>query len=375
MRCLAITKTGEQCVNEASKIHKNKAFCFIHHKIYHKQDEKINGGDIIDHKMMFDNLVNDYRKTLPTEFFDKYEMIEIIGKSAKAYIIKIKELKTSKIYALKFTYGFLNNPSEQEITIEKIIQDGIIDEYEFLKMIHSNKPTSIFENVIQNNNIIKIKDDSLIKEFKKIGNDLLVYTGFIIEYLEESLYDRCKRLNFKMKDKNIRQLALKLIDITQYLHLKKYVYIDFSLNNIMFRTVKDTEIQMVLIDFELVEKFWTDEKTREFKNGSETYGTLQYSSLSATIGNTSDRIDDIQSILYVLVHVCLGYLPWGKYIISHDKQTILKVYQEKLTFSSSKHFNKLPNWLQNIFYHLQKYTYYNEVPDYEKIKKIIQKTN
>ena len=68
---------------------------------------------------------------------------------------------------------------------------------------------------------------------------------------------------------------------------------------------------MYIIDFG-ISKIYTDSKRKHiaFKKNKPFIGTTRYASLAAHKGYELGRKDDLESLMYVLIYLHKGILPW-----------------------------------------------------------------
>ncbi len=382
MRCLATIKdsngfdTNEQCLNNAKKIGKIDTYCFIHYKqkyinhkdnldamrrdsliYHHKRLDKKNkkGGDEWDKNSVSQYFINNLNNILSDNFKSKYTIIKHVAKTMMSDVFLIKENSTNKEYILKIYFVILDNKKykKQELEYFTMMLEKIKTEYELM-------------NELDHPQIIKLKKTD---NFETVNTKNYKYSYIIVEKYEESLSERFKRKLNKLSENDIKSIGYQLINIIKYLHIKKYLYLDFSLNNIMFFSKDNNKI--VLIDLGMVESYYKGSTIREFVPGVHTYGTPLYSSKNATKGNLADRVDDIESIFYILCHLYLEYLPWGVYLPDYSEKSMSLTYNSKITFSESKDYKSLPGWLKKYYNILETYKYYQEVPEYDLLLEVL----
>ena len=67
-----------------------------------------------------------------------------------------------------------------------------------------------------------------------------------------------------------------------------------------------------LIDFGLAKRYKDPETNRHipFRNGRNLTGTLRYASINTHLGVEQSRRDDIEAMIYVVIYLLKGKLPW-----------------------------------------------------------------
>ena len=112
-------------------------------------------------------------------------------------------------------------------------------------------------------------------------------------------------------DKVTYNLALKIIDVLEYIHSKGYVHNDIKAQNLLIGYGRTKENDVYLVDFGLVSKYQKDGVHHEYKPDVRKAhdGTIEYTSRDAHIGAHSRR-SDLEILAYNLVHWMSGDLPW-----------------------------------------------------------------
>ena len=67
---------------------------------------------------------------------------------------------------------------------------------------------------------------------------------------------------------------------------------------------------MYLVDFGISKIFSDGKKMIPFKDHRPFIGTTRYASIAAHIGHEISRKDDLESMMYVLIYLHKGILPW-----------------------------------------------------------------
>jgi len=254
MSCNYILKNGNICKNSAKKSIKSIDYCTRHYNLLSQNSDTNNTHNI--NEILFD--------------LNKDKEIIFINKGAFGTVYKI--FLDDKYYALKIQY--LNND------IKNIIY------YEYLLL------SQHFNNC---DNIVKLYNGK--KSYYCKNNE---YSYIITELLYETLEDRKQRYQFTI-DK-IKEIGIQLIQIIKYIHDKKYLYIDLKPENIMF--INENENVIKLIDFNCCSKYINH--LSEFYNNSiikGPIGNMIYSSININKSYSGIRIDDIESILWILLYL------------------------------------------------------------------------
>jgi len=204
-----------------------------------------------------------------------------------------------------------------------------------------------------------------IKYFPEYSNNCLVMT-----LLGENLNTLVKKCQGNFSLKTTLMLGYFLLIRIESLHNKGLLHRDIKPENIVIgRDIDFTKI--FLIDFGLSKPFLDETGshiTMVEKKG--LVGTARYASINAHNGNELSRRDDLESLIYVLVYLANGTLPWQN--IPGDTRdlkyvNILKVKEKtteedlceglplefsiSLKYIKSLHFEETPNYkfLKGLF--------------------------
>lgn len=105
-------------------------------------------------------------------------------------------------------------------------------------------------------------------------------------------------------------LAVALLGIVERIHRRGFLHRDIKPANIMIGHSDDEGVYIA--DFGLAKKFLGPDGKHipRCTDKAGLTGTLRYCSVYAHFGVESSRRDDVQSVLFVLVHTLTGGLPW-----------------------------------------------------------------
>lgn len=105
-------------------------------------------------------------------------------------------------------------------------------------------------------------------------------------------------------------IADQVLSSLEHVHRAGYVHADLKPDNILFGR-KDPE-QMYLVDFGLSVRYCDREgKHRPLVTNHSFVGTPRYASLRTHLGYTLSRRDDIEQLVYVMIYLYRGRLPWS----------------------------------------------------------------
>jgi serine/threonine protein kinase len=183
--------------------------------------------------------------------------------------------------------------------------------------------------------------------------------------------------------KNVLKYTITIIEIIEKIHERGVIHRDIKPENFMISQLglQDREREdheepatfkrLHIIDFGLSRIYIKDGTHIPNKQNSSIVGTMRYISTHIHEGNVYSRRDDIISILYVIIYLLKGKLPWcGLKVESDDKRTKAEmVYEVKKRTSITELCEGLPA----IFERMLTYAYkigYDEKPDYIYLKRL-----
>ena len=148
------------------------------------------------------------------------------------------------------------------------------------------------------------------------GHGSHVYKGEKYRFLIMDRYGKDLQKIFQtgkklFTDKVSYNLALKVIDVLEFIHFKGYCHNDIKAQNMLLGYGRTKENDVYLVDFGLVSKYQKDWVHNEYKPDARKAhdGTIEYTSRDAHIGAHSRR-SDLEVLCYNLVHWMSGDLPW-----------------------------------------------------------------
>ena len=153
---------------------------------------------------------------------------------------------------------------------------------------------------------------------KDEGRSVMVMT-LLGKSLEMSLKDTTeKRLPLKL----VLRLSLQMLARIEATHSQSFIHRDIKPDNFVIGR-SPAHNRVYLIDFGLAKRY-RDEKTRmheAYAEGKMMAGTARYASLNCLLGVEQSRRDDLESLVYSLVYLLNGSLPWqGLFCRNQDEK-------------------------------------------------------
>jgi serine/threonine protein kinase len=195
-------------------------------------------------------------------------------------------------------------------------------------------------------------------------------------------------LDYKYYLKDVLKYMISIVEIIEKIHEKGVIHRDIKPENFMISRSRiqdnqtdqtnpssDQVIKKVnIIDFGLSRIYMKEDVHIPNKADASIVGTMRYISTHIHEGNVYSRRDDIISILYVIVYLLKGKLPWCSLKIEPgDKRTKAEIVYEV------KKQTPIPNLcrgLPDIFERMLTYAYkinFSEKPDYIYLKRLCKK--
>ncbi|CAP30341.2 Protein CBG11137 [Caenorhabditis briggsae] len=128
--------------------------------------------------------------------------------------------------------------------------------------------------------------------------------------------------------------------------------------------------QLVMVDFGMCRKYVTDggselRHPRWYVHGFK--GTLRYAPLAAHHGRESSRKEDLESVLYVLVELLVGTLPW---MTMEDQIHVEHAKQIARTIGLHEFLSGCPKQLVHMLFYIDNLRFY-DTPDYALLRGLL----
>jgi serine/threonine protein kinase len=183
--------------------------------------------------------------------------------------------------------------------------------------------------------------------------------------LSTLLYDQP---NSKFSLKTTLMLAEQMLERIEYVHAKGILHRDLKPSNFLMGLGSKSN-ELYLIDFGLSADY-----SRAGRAEAETVGTAVFSSVNAQRGMAVSRRDDLESLVYTLVYIATGSLPWVE--LAGDRRSREKiggtlVAAAKSSISATDLCAGLPDEFA-AFLERVKALELNEEPDYSGYRKMFR---
>lgn len=286
---------------------------------------------------------------------------------------------------------------EREVKTQEESRDLINKKYKIIKKIGNGSFGNIYKGMnILTTQYVAIKMENKENDFDTLKNETKMlmhlseyhfipkvkYFGIennknilVMDLLSINLY-QLLILNNNDATSNYEKIikyGIQMIEIIKCVHSKGILHRDIKPENFMIS--KNNEENLYLIDFGLSRFYLKNNKHIENNHKQNMVGTVRYASTFIHEGNTYSRRDDIISIIYVIIYLLKGKLPWQG-ITSKIKNIENKnemIYKLKKNTNYAKLCEGLKNYLEFeiLLSRILNLSYY-QIPDYDFIIKTLK---
>ena len=191
--------------------------------------------------------------------------------------------------------------------------------------------------------------------------------------LGPSLDKLLKFCNKQFKLQTICYIGIEMIERLETLHKNSILHRDIKPNNFIWgnysrkKKSKKNFNNIFLIDFGLSCFYIIKNQHYELSTGNSFIGTLRYASINTHKGIRESRRDDLESVMYVLIYLFKGCLPWQgiKAKTKPERQILIK--EKKLSVTTEELCKGLPKEFIYMINNIKDLRF-EEKPNYELFK-------
>ena len=283
--------------------------------------------------------------------------------------MKVRKNEDTNILPLDNKYSLYKNKKigrgafgEVYLGINKQTKNYIAIKTESLK--HNENPQLKYET-----SVLKYLQGSIgipqIYFSTKINN----YYFMIMELLGPNLESLLNKMNRHFSLKTIIYLGIQMINIIESLHKRHVIHRDIKPDNFVIGLNKKDKNKLYIIDFGLSKRF-RNPKTGEhipYKDGKSLTGTARYSSIYTHLGIEQSRRDDLEGMIYTLIYLFKGILPWQNLKAKNKYEKYHKILEKKMNVSIEKLCEELPFEFNKMLIYVRSLQF-EEIPDYNMMK-------
>lgn len=159
-------------------------------------------------------------------------------------------------------------------------------------------------------------------------------------------------------------IAVNALKALHEIHSQGFVHRDVKPQN-MCVGLKAYKDKIFFIDFGLAKKYKDKYgKHIPYRTDKSLTGTPRFTSIGCHKGYEMSRRDDIEGLMYVLIWLAKGRLPWQGQVASTKKKKHKKIMTIKENTDVKKLCNGLPSVFPNVLLHVKSLSF-EERPSYE----------
>jgi casein kinase 1 len=282
-----------------------------------------------------------------------------------------------------------NPPEENKDTKDLVFNNGV---YAAKKKISAGSFGTVYTGVDTTNNeevalkLEKIEEEEMrslqresqilsrlqgIKGIPKLywyGNKG-IYDVIVITLLGRDLGSFLK-IYKKFSLKTVLMIGDQLLTVLQDIHTKSVVHRDIKPENIIMGRGDNKNI-VYLVDYG-ISKIFRDSQNKHipYREKKSFIGTTRYASIAAHMGVEVARKDDLESLIYVLIYLAKGQLPWQNLNVS-EKEKTKKVGEIKMKYTAEELCKDLPEEFATYLNYVRGLNF-KQHPDYEYIRKLFR---
>ncbi len=193
----------------------------------------------------------------------------------------------------------------------------------------------------------------------------------IMELLGDNLEKIFNKNNRKFSLKTICEISKQTISRLEYIHSKKIIHRDIKPENFLIG-INNNKNTLYLIDYGLSKKYKNKNGFHiPYIDGKKLIGTIRYISVNTHLGIEQSRRDDLESLIYVIIYLLKGNLPWIGLKVKNKNEKIEKIMNKKIYSKLDEICDGLPKEFA-IFLQYTRDIGFDQTPNYSFLRKIIE---
>ncbi|KAF9077951.1 kinase-like domain-containing protein, partial [Rhodocollybia butyracea] len=194
----------------------------------------------------------------------------------------------------------------------------------------------------------------------------LEFRVMVMELLGPTVEDRFRESRKEFTAERSAKVGLGMLTAVKYLHSQGFIHRDLKPKNFLFgRDDQPNRDTVHIVDFGLARRYRDRDTNVHFAPGKGTVmGTLLYSSPGVHLGQALSRRDDLQTLLYILIRLFRGSLPWEKLSGGTEKHHKKRLEEKKCLWTPARLCQGLPQELERFVSHCFSLEWSGD-PDYD----------
>lgn len=209
----------------------------------------------------------------------------------------------------------------------------------------------------------------IVYDFQTVGN----FNFMIMESLGESID---KLISPNITKKCLCLIAEQMISRVEFVHSKGIIHRDIKPENFLIGNNKLNSHIIYLIDYGFSRRYLLKDSCHiPYIENKDFVGTVKYASINTHRGLEQSRRDDLESLIYSILYLSQGNLPWDGVQCKTKKEKYFQIMELKKktlqTILSTEETSLISDYKEIISY--INTLSFTDQPDYKKIKEIIIK--
>lgn len=200
------------------------------------------------------------------------------------------------------------------------------------------------------------------------------YNILVMQRMGKSLEDALEEQGGTLGVRAVLAIGVRLLQALRHIHERGMIHRDLKPQNMMLSTDRN-DSRVYLIDFGLSKRFM-DPVTGHVayaRNRRGLTGTPRYASVSSHLGAEQSRRDDLESLVYILLYLRTGNLPWQGLPGKTKKEKYTRVREMKQRASSLRLSDGFPEPYVEFVERIRGLGF-EEDPPYDRLMHLLRET-
>jgi len=276
--------------------------------------------------------------------------------------------------------------SPQYKSINKKIGEGTFGSVYFGITLKNNYYVAIKK--IKNENITIASFQNEVNMLKELNNETYFPKFFYSEFSKNNKIIIQSLLGVNLKELKefcggkfplytILNIGIQLFERISVIHRHGILHRDLKPSNILYGNFttsnKKEKDSLFIIDFGLSKKYINNNKHWNYSITQKFVGTGDYASRHSLNGERVSRRDDVESIIYIMVYLFNGSLPWSDIKDNYSgSEKYGKIRENMVNIDAKTLLNGLPNVFEFIYKNILILDF-KEEPPYEHFITLLEK--